>query len=91
MLAEKENEKKHSAQFNIHEAKTNLSRIVERVERGEEVILSRAGTPVAKVVPLVRRVNRTKRGSLRGKLVLPPDWDSAEVNDVIARDFGMRP
>lgn len=89
MLAE--NLTENSVQFNIHEAKTNLSRIVERVERGEEIILSRAGTPVAKVVPLVRRANRTKRGSLRGKLVLPPDWDSAEVNDAIAGDFGMLP
>jgi prevent-host-death family protein len=79
------------AQFNIHEAKTNLSRIVERVERGEEIIISRAGTPVARMIPLVRRVNRTKRGSLRGKLVLPPDWDSPEVNDAIAKDFGMLP
>jgi prevent-host-death family protein len=80
-----------SAQFNIHDAKTNLSRIIERVERGEEIIISRAGSPVAKVVPLVRRVNRTKRGSLRGKLVLLPDWDSAEVNATIATQFGLTP
>ena len=80
-----------SAQFNIHDAKTNLSRIIERAERGEEIVICRAGSPVAKVVPLVRRVNRTKRGSLRGKLVLPPDWDSAAVNDAIASQFGMTP
>ncbi|MGH3711859.1 MAG: type II toxin-antitoxin system Phd/YefM family antitoxin [Micromonosporaceae bacterium] len=76
-----------AAQFNIHEAKTNLSRIVERVEHGEEIILSRAGTPVAKVVPIERAVRRAGRGSLRGKLVLAPDWDSPEVNEQIARDF----
>ena len=40
-----------AAQFNIHEAKTNLSRIIDRVERGEKIVISRAGTPVAKVVP----------------------------------------
>ncbi len=40
-----------AAQFNIHDAKTNLSRIIERVEHGEEIIISRAGNPVAKVVP----------------------------------------
>src|ERR1022692_4659816 len=39
-----------AAQFNIHDAKTNLSRIIKRVERGEEIIISRAGSPVAKVV-----------------------------------------
>ena len=38
--------------YNIHDAKTNLSRIIDRVEHGEEIIISRAGTPVAKVVPL---------------------------------------
>jgi prevent-host-death family protein len=78
-------------QFNIHDAKTNLSRIIERVEHGEEITISRAGKPVAKVVPLNRRVSRTGRGSLRGKLVVAADWDSDEVNDAIARDFGMAP
>jgi prevent-host-death family protein len=78
-----------AAQFNIHDAKTNLSRIIERVERGEEIIISRAGHPVAKVIPLTRRVERTGRGSLRGKLVTTEDWDSDEVNEAIAGDFGL--
>ncbi|MBM7489741.1 prevent-host-death family protein [Micromonospora luteifusca] len=77
-----------AAQFNIHDAKTNLSRIIERVEHGEEIVISRAGTPVAKVIPL-RRTARTGRGSLRGLLDLNEDWDSDEVNDAIARDFGL--
>jgi prevent-host-death family protein len=76
-------------QFNIHDAKTNLSRIIERVEHGEEIIISRAGRPVARVVPLPGAVQRTGRGSLRGQLVLAPDWDSEAVNDSIAADFGM--
>lgn len=75
-------------QFNVHEAKTHLSRILERVERGEEIIISRAGHPVAKVVPLVRRVDRIGRGSLRGQLVLDSDWDSDETNAEIAEAFG---
>ena len=79
------------SQFNIHDAKTNLSRIIERVEHGEEIIISRAGTPVAKVIPLTRTVQRSGRGSLRGQLIMPPDWDSTEVNDAIAADFGMVP
>jgi prevent-host-death family protein len=78
-----------TAQFNIHDAKTNLSRIIERVEHGEEIIISRAGHPVAKVIPLTRKVNRAGRGSLRGKLVVVEDWDSDEVNEAIARDFGL--
>ncbi len=80
-----------AAQFNIHDAKTNLSRIIERVEHGEEIIISRAGHPVAKVIPLTRRVDRSARGSLRGRLVLAADWDSPEVNEAIARDFGAVP
>jgi prevent-host-death family protein len=78
-----------AAQFNIHDAKTNLSRIIERVEHGEEIIISRAGNPVAKVVPLTRRVDRAGRGSLRGKLMAADDWDSDDVNEAIARDFGI--
>ena len=78
-------------QFNIHDAKTNLSRIIDRVEHGEEIIISRAGHPVAKVIPLTRTVNRRGRGSLRGQLVVADDWDSDEVNESIAQDFGMTP
>lgn len=81
----------HAAQYNIHEAKTNLSRIIERVERGEEIVISRAGDPVAKVIPLVRHAGRAGRGSLRGQLTLADDWDSAETNEAIARDFGATP
>ena len=78
-----------AAQFNIHDAKTNLSRIIERVEHGEEIIISRAGKPVAKVIPLTRRVSRTARGSLMGRLVTADDWDSPDVNESIAADFGL--
>lgn len=76
-------------QYNIHDAKTNLSRIIDRVEHGEEIIISRAGTPVAKVIPLNPRAKRTKRGSLAGRVVLTDDWDAAEVNAAIADDFEM--
>jgi prevent-host-death family protein len=76
-------------QFNIHDAKTNLSRIIERVEHGEEIIICRAGHPVAKVIPLTRRVDRTGRGSLRGQLILAEDWDSDQVNEAIAGEFGL--
>jgi hypothetical protein len=58
------------------------------VEHSEEIIISRDGTPLAKVVPWVGTVNRTGRGSLRGQLVVAGDWDSTEVNEAIARDFG---
>lgn len=78
-----------AAQFNIHDAKTNLSRIIDRVEHGEEIIISRSGTPVAKVIPLHHRVDRVGRGSLAGQLTMTDDWDSSDVNEAIARDFGL--
>ena len=79
------------SQYNIHDAKTNLSRIIDRVEHGEEIVISRAGTPVAKVIALNPRARRTRRGSLAGRLVLDDAWDTPEVNDAIAADFGVAP
>jgi antitoxin (DNA-binding transcriptional repressor) of toxin-antitoxin stability system len=70
--------------YEMCDAKTVLSRIIERVECGEEVINDRAGTPVAKVVPLVRRTNRTAIGSLAGQVDLSGDWDAPHNNAEIA-------
>ncbi|WBQ03135.1 type II toxin-antitoxin system Phd/YefM family antitoxin [Kribbella sp. CA-293567] len=78
-----------TAQYNMHEAKTQLSRIIDRVEHGEEVIISRAGRPVAKVVPLPQVVCRQGRGILANRAVLAADWDSVETNEEIAGDFGL--
>lgn len=77
-----------TAHYNMHDAKTHLSRIIERVERGEEIIIDRAGTPAARIVPL-RRINRTTIGSLAGQLDLSGDWDSPQTNAEIAADFGI--
>ena len=70
---------------NIHEAKTHLSRLVERVEGGEEVIIARAGRPVARLIPF--RVRTTPRipGLWRGRVRLAADFD-ATPHDLVA-DF----
>ncbi len=78
-----------AAQYNMHEAKTQLSRIIDRVEHGEEVIISRAGRPVAKVIPLPHVVCRRGRGLLAGQIGMTDDWDSPETNAEIADDFGL--
>lgn len=75
-------------QYNVHEAKTHFSRILQQVETGEEVVISRAGEPIAKVVPLHPKVRRTGRGSLRGQIHIPDDFD--ELPDDVAEAFGMR-
>jgi prevent-host-death family protein len=75
-------------QYNVHEAKTHLSRILEEVATGEEVVISKAGEPVAKIVPLRPEVRRTGRGSLRGAIHLAEDFD--DLPDDLADAFGIR-
>ena len=59
------------------------------MEAGEEIVISRDGKPVAKVVRLDLAVRRAGRGSLRGKITFADDWDSPETNDEIAACFGL--
>lgn len=59
---------------NIHEAKTHLSRLVQEVAAGEEVVIARAGTPVAKLVPYKASGKRVP-GAWKGKIWIAPDFD----------------
>lgn len=60
---------------NIHEAKTHFSQLVERAERGEEIIIARSGRPVARLVPLGQEQRLRRFGTLRGQFVVPDDFD----------------
>ena len=62
-------------QVNIHQAKTELSKLVERAEAGEEVIICRSGKPAAKLVPLTRVRGRRRLGLLDGKFKIPDDFN----------------
>lgn len=62
-------------QFNIHEAKTHLSRLVERAAAGEEIIISKAGRPVARLGPLLRATTPREPGRWRGRVVIHDDFD----------------
>lgn len=62
-------------QVNIHEAKTNFSRLVERAAGGEEIVIARAGTPVAKLVPLPPVHTRRVPGGSRGQIVIHDNFD----------------
>jgi len=67
-------------QINMLEAKNQLSRLVKAALGGEEVIIANNGKPLVRLAPLEdRRFNR-KAGLLKGKLVLPADWDSPAAN-----------
>jgi prevent-host-death family protein len=56
----------------IHEAKTNLSRLIQKAEEGEEIIIARGAEPVARLVPLAGARGRRLPGSLKGKLQIGP-------------------
>jgi prevent-host-death family protein len=61
---------------NVHTAKTHLSRLLERVERGEEIVIARAGSPVARLVPIAPAApRRAIRGSFRGRIRMTDDFD----------------
>jgi prevent-host-death family protein len=64
---------------NVHAAKTHLSRLLERAEAGEEIVIGRSGKPVAKLVPYV--VERPKRvfGALKGQIRVLPGFDDADA------------
>lgn len=66
--------------LNIYEAKTHFSDLIERVENGEEVVISRRGKPVARLAPIPGR--GLKFGVLKGKLTVPADFDAPLPPDI---------
>ncbi len=60
---------------NIHQAKTHLSRLIERVETGQEIVIARAGRPVARLVPYQARSSPRIPGVWRGLVRIAPDFD----------------
>jgi prevent-host-death family protein len=76
-------------QVNIHKAKTDLSKLVELVEAGEEIVIARAGRPVAKLVPLTRSRTRRRLGLLDGQFRIPDDFN-APLPETLIRAFEGR-
>ena len=62
-------------QVNIHDAKTHLSRLLEQVEAGEEVVISRAGRPIARLVAYRALAKPRRPGAWRGRIHIAPDFD----------------
>jgi len=63
-------------QVNIHEAKTHFSKLLARVKAGEEIIIAKAGKPVARLVPVTERPIQRVAGSAKGKITVAPDFDA---------------
>ncbi|MFE1788025.1 type II toxin-antitoxin system Phd/YefM family antitoxin [Streptomyces sp. NPDC059525] len=74
-------------EYDVHEAEGRILQIMERVAAGEEVAITKAGTPIAKVTPLHPGVPRTGRGSLAGAIHIPDDSD--ELPGDVGDAFGM--
>lgn len=72
--------------MNVHEAKTHLSRLLAEVERGTEVIIARAGKPVARLVRVDRMGGDRVLGLDRGTLHVPADFD-APLPEGVLKDF----
>jgi len=75
-----------SVQVDIHEAKTHLSQLLARVEGGEEIIIAKAGKPIARLVPVDKRIARRVPGSAKGKVTISPDFD-APLPEAVLREF----
>jgi len=60
---------------NIHEAKTHLSRLIEHVNAGKEIIIAKAGKPVARLEPIHIKLNKRKGGQWKGKVKMAEDFD----------------
>jgi prevent-host-death family protein len=68
---------------NIHQAKTNLSRLLSRVELGEEIVIANRGIPIAKLVPFRALDRRSSLGQDRGMFTLPDDFNAPLPEDIL--------
>jgi prevent-host-death family protein len=76
-------------QVNVHEAKTQLSRLLEEVEAGERIVIARAGQPVAVLSPFRAAVRRRRLGLFAGQATIHDDFDELPAD--IAAAFGVTP
>ncbi len=69
--------------YNVHEAKTHLSKLLERTADGEEIIIARAGVPVARLVPIIAPSAERPLGSERGAVLIADDFDAPLPPDLL--------
>ena len=70
-------------EVNVHEAKTNLSKLLQRVQEGEEVVIAKAGKPIARLTRIQSKSSPRKIGSAAGEFVVPPDFDEPLPESVL--------
>jgi len=74
---------------NIHEAKTHLSRLVDEVAAGAEIIIAKAGKPMARLVPITAPIRKKRLGQLKGKIEVSDDFN-APLDDETLSSFEGR-
>lgn len=74
---------------NIHEAKTQLSKLVERAAGGEEIVIAKSGKPVARLVPYISKRQPRRPGYLRGKIRIKKNFDRPLPKDLLASFEGQ--
>jgi prevent-host-death family protein len=72
---------------NIHEAKSNLSKLIEQALQGEDVVIAKAGMPVVRLVPIPVDTSPRVGGQWKGRVAIAEDFDT--LPDDIAEAFGM--
>lgn len=70
--------------INIHEAKTQFSRLVDAVVNGEEIVVAKAGKPAARLVPIGQAKVKRRFGGLKGKVRIADDFDAPLPDEVIS-------
>lgn len=75
--------KRAKTSYNVHEAKTHLSRLLERVAAGEEVVIAKAGVPVARLVPARPVTESRPLGTEQGRVFIPDDFDAPLPDEVL--------
>jgi prevent-host-death family protein len=76
-------------EVNIHEAKTNFSKLIQRVILGDEIIIAKAGVPVAKLVRYIsKKKGKRPLGFLKGEIWMSDDFDAPLPDDILAGFYG---
>jgi prevent-host-death family protein len=70
--------------INVYEAKTQLSKLLDRAAAGEEIVITRHGRPVARLAPLRDEAKPRRLGTYRGKIRMSPDFDAALPEEIQA-------
>jgi prevent-host-death family protein len=77
--------------INLYDAKTQLSQLVERAAAGEEIVIAKAGRPLARLVPLAKRTAPREFGFMAGRVHMAPDFDEPLSEETVQAFSGAPP